>query len=567
MANRHDYIILNKKLDRYFEILMDNLGLEVKLNEVERRRIGFYIFILEQVCNESDIAKIANCVIDSSYNRSIFNRGINDCGVDAIFIDDENHDVKLFNFKYRDSFNPDKTQKLNDSFISVKFINMIIADDRSVFKKYPKDVSDKLEKLASILNKPTEEWRVTLYQVSNEANEVKQVNGELDRLAETYAIDIKPIALPSISEYMTIRPENIDAKVIFDNEAIMSYSEDSKASAKSFIARMKCSDILRITCNSPELRNTLNLEDSSVLQVCKLDFGVLFDNVRGLVRKSKFNENIADSLKNNPKKFFMYNNGITIVSENINAKPLPGNKSVKLELGGIQVVNGGQTLRTIHEFNQKDPENLEKYLYDAEVLVRIFMPDNERDEAHKIAEYTNSQNPIKSIDLKSLALEQIEIERYLDEHNIAYARKTGDTGSKDDKKYIHTVSMEILGKLLKARSGQPEKTTSSIKGIFEEDYQRLFVDDFDITTTPQLIKDYFDIIKTYKELQINGNQLKYFYVIYVKQRRPDFNIDSIVKDLESTLDKYVAENNLTQVKALGSSQFKKHLMQKLNIDN
>lgn len=557
MATIHDYIILNKKLDKYFKVLKDNLGLDISVNGNEKRRIGFYIYILEHVCNETDVTALADLIIDTSFNRIVFERHVDDCGMDAVFIDDDRKVVKLFNFKYRTNFKPGQTQSLNDNFISTKFLNLIISDDETVFSKYPLELKEKLKVLSEIFNRPQDEWKVELYQVSNEANEVRQSNGELDNLASTYAVEVKPLALPSISNFMSIRPDKINASIILDSESVMSYSENNIASAKSFIARMKCSEILRMTSNSKSLRDTLNLEDAKELQESYLDFGVLFDNVRGLVKRSDYNKNIATTLKNDPKKFFMYNNGITLIAEDIKSKPLPGNKSIKLDIIGFQIVNGGQTLRTIHDFNQEDDENLETYLFDAEVLVRMFMPDADLNEAHKIAGFTNSQNPVKPVDLKSLASEQIEIERYLDEHDIAYARKSGDTGPCEDKEYKYTINMETFGKLLKARGGNPEKATSSVKDIFENSYEKLFIDNFVLDESPALIERYFKIIKMYKNKKLKGNQLKYFYMIYLDTFEFGVELSVVIDFLEEVLNKYTKENEVSVVKALGSVSFKK----------
>lgn len=555
--NRNDFVILNKKLEKYARLLENNFAVSLTLSAEERCRLGFYIYVLENVCEESDILNLSDCVIDTAFNRHLFDLDIYDFGIDAIFMDENNFSLKLFNFKYRGSFNPDRTQSLNDNFTSTKFLNFAIQGDKGSYKKLPEKFRRKVEKVHDIFNHPQEEWTVELYQVSNEAKEVKELNDELRLLSEQYAIDIIPLALPTLTEFMSIRPESINSKIILDSQAVMSYSESEKASAKSFIVRMKCSELLRITCDSKELREQVNLEDSVPLRSSYLDFSVLFDNVRGLVKKSKYNENIAKTLKQDPKKFFMYNNGVTLVAHSIDSKELPGRKALKLEINGFQVVNGGQTLRTIHEFNRKDNDNLENYLYDSEVLVRIFMPDSESNEAHKIAEYTNSQNAIKSVDLKSLASEQIEIERFLDEHDIAYARKSGDTGPDEKKDYKYTINMETFGKLLKAMSGQPEKATNGLKEVFEGGYESLFVENFDLNSAPSLIEKYFGIIKTYKEKKLKGNQLKYFYTVYFSSCSDVLDEGKIVELLEESLDKYLISHNATAVKALGSTAFRK----------
>lgn len=555
--NRNDFVILNKKLERYARLLENNFAVSLTLSPQERCRLGFYMYVLEHVCEESDMLSLSECVIDTAFNRYLFDLDICDFGVDAIFIDEDSFTLKLFNFKYRNKYNPDKTQSLNDNFTSTKFLNLAIHGNHKDYKALPGKFRRKIEVVHNIFNHPQEEWTVELYQVSNEAKEVKELNNELRLLSEQYAIDIIPLALPTLTEFMSIRPESINSKIILDSQAVMSYSESEKTSAKSFIVRMKCSELLRITCDSKELREQVNLEDSTPLRNSYLDFSVLFDNVRGLVKKSKYNENIAKTLKQDPKKFFMYNNGVTLVSHSIDSRELPGKKALKLEINGVQVVNGGQTLRTIHEFNRKDGDNLEGYLYDSEVLVRIFMPDSESNEAHKIAEYTNSQNAIKSVDLKSLASEQIEIERFLDEHDIAYARKSGDTGPDEKKDYKYTINMETFGKLLKAMSGQPEKATNGLKEVFEGSYQSLFVDNFDLNAAPSLVEKYFGVIKSYKDKKVKGNQLKYFYVLYFASRSDILHEDKIIDLLEAALDEYLILHKITAVKALGSTAFRK----------
>ncbi|WP_237388241.1 AIPR family protein [Xenorhabdus sp. Sc-CR9] len=484
--------------------------------------------------------------------------------MDAVYIDEEKKCVKLFNFKYRESFNNNKTQSLNDSFISTKFLNLCLSEDKKEFDKYSEKLKCKLKKLNDIFLTPKDVWDVTFYQVSNEANEVKTINSELDHLSSLYKINIKPLALPTISQFMSIRPKDINASMILSKDALMCYSEDSKATAKSYVLRVRCDEIIRITSNDEQLRLDKNIEDISVLANSILEYGVLFDNVRGFVKNSKYNPNISDTIKNNPTKFFMYNNGITIVAKSISATNLPGNRMMRLDINGFQIVNGGQTLRTIHEFNKENADNINNYLCNAEVLLRVFMPDIDSNDIHKIAEYTNSQNSIKSSGLKSLSTEQIDIERYLDEHDIAYIRKSGDTGSDEGKKYKFIIKMETFGQILKAVSGYPEKSTNSMKDIFEKDYNNLFINNFDIKMAPKLITYYYDVIKAYKESGFSGNQIKYFYILYIKYRGVKDSYSHLINKLESCISEYEIED-ISTVRKMGLSKFKEFVNNQFKI--
>lgn len=567
MVTITDFIILNKKLEKYYKLLCDITGYNGsnELPIVKKNRFGFYFYILENVCDIDDgNDDITGAIIDTEFNREFFNETINDFGMDAVYIDDDKKIVNLFNFKYRENFNNDKTQNLNDNFISAKFLNLCLSQNKKDFEKYPEKLKCKLEKLNDIFLCPKDIWDVTLYQVSNEAKEVKSVDSELENLSSIYQIKIKPLALPTISQFMSIRPKDINASMILSKDALTCYSEDSKATAKSYILRVGCDEIIRITSNDEQLRTEKNIEDISKLAHSTLEYGVLFDNVRGFVKNSKYNPNISATIKNNPSKFFMYNNGITIVANSISAANLAGNRSMRLDINGFQIVNGGQTLRAIHEFNKENIDHISNYLCNAEVLLRIFMPDIDSNDIHKIAEYTNSQNSIKPSDLKSLSTEQINIERYLDEHDIAYIRKSGDTGVNEGKEYKHMIKMEVFGQILKAISGYPEKSTNSMKDIFEKDYDNLFINNFDITNAPVVISEYYKIIKKYKDSSFRGNQMKYFYLLYIRSKGINDGYNELIEKLEKCIIDYEVED-ISMVRKMGLLKFKEFVNKEFNI--
>lgn len=250
-----------------------------------------------------------------------------------------------------------------------------------------------------------------------------------------------------------------------------------------------------------------------------IDYSVLFDNVRGLVIKSRYNKGIIHTLKNDPTKFFMFNNGLTLTANDVKAEPVNANKKVRLSIDSLQVLNGGQSLRTIHQFNMEDPKHLEDYLYKSKILVRIFKTSKNHDLNNKIAEYTNSQNSISNVDLKSLRSEQLHIEQYLDHYNIIYSRKTGDTGINVEKSYIHKISMERFGQILLSIQGAPERATNQKKIIFDKYYDEIFLSEkFNIESCPTLITEYFLIKKEYEQLRgiVTPSEQKIFYILYMR---------------------------------------------------
>jgi hypothetical protein len=408
-----------------------------------------------------------------------------------------------------------------------------------------------------------EEWKISLYVVSNEDIEITNKDHHLEQMENVYGLEVIPVGLEQISQFVSLRPTPVNAELIVDNDAIMSFSESSISSSKSYIIRLPLSEIIRITCSDSTLRMNYGIEDLQPLTKVKIDYSVLFDNVRGLVVKSKYNRNISYSLKNDPSKFFMFNNGLTLTANDIKAETVNANKKIRLTIDSLQVLNGGQSLRTIHQFNSEDPKHLEDYLSNSEVLVRVFKTSKDSDLNNKIAEYTNSQNSISNVDLKSLRSEQLHIEQYLNEHNIIYSRKTGDTGMDGTKKYTHKISMERFGQILLSLSGKPERATNQKKAIFDKYYDELFLSNkFSLELCPKMITTYFSIKKEYEKLkgEITVSEQKIFYILYMNSVL-DKTTPELISLLEETIKTYTPTSGkaLSEARKLIQLNFKTYL--------
>lgn len=369
MASLNDYKILNRKCLSYFQILEKELGKKIHLKtDSDKERFGFYLYMIECICNIKDVAEIVDLITDTDFNSKVLNQPINDNGVDAIYLDESTNTINLFNFKFRENFSKGKQQSLNDPVITTKFANAILNEDTSHLEGKLKEKADEILKCL----KSRDTWSLKLYVVSNEDIELDTNKSEIQQLEKTYDLQIIPIGLNKIADFMSKRPERLNASLVVDLDAVMSYSETELTSAKSFILRLNVSELIRITCDNNEFREKHNIENISPLTGVDLEYSLLYDNVRGFLGETKYNKNIVQTLKNEPTKFFMYNNGLTITAENIEATPINANKKIKIVITNFQVVNGGQTLRTIHNFNNKDKDNLNNFLSNSEILIRIF---------------------------------------------------------------------------------------------------------------------------------------------------------------------------------------------------
>lgn len=457
MASLNEYKLVKNKCELYYKMLEKSLNRSVQLKkESDSARFGFYLYILECLTNIKDIGELIERITDTDFNTAVFNDKYNDCGIDAVHIDDENQIISLFNFKYREKYNVNKMQNKNDIFISTKFTAAIINGNSNHLEGKIKKFADEIIQR----NESKNMWSINLYMVTNENKGLDKNDSDIEQLKNIYDLDVISICLEDIVNFMSNRPEPINATLVLDKESVLSYTESSLVSAKSFLIKIPITELIRITCNDKELRNQYNIIDISPLIGENLEYAILFDNVRGFLGETKYNLNIYKTLREEPSKFFMYNNGLTITADDIISEEFNGKKKVRIDINNFQVVNGGQTLRTIHNFNRQSPDNLENYLCDAEILVRVFKTGSNNILTNRIAEYTNSQNAISIIDLKSIATEQTQIEQILDDNKIIYARKIGDTGISKDKEYEYKISLEKFAQILFSLHGNPDKASN-----------------------------------------------------------------------------------------------------------
>ena len=225
----------------------------------------------------------------------------------------------------------------------------------------------------------------------------------------------------------------------------------------------------------------------------------------------------------------------------------------KITFTNFQVVNGGQTLRTLYAFKNKTTN--EETLHKANILVRIFMTGTEKNLTNKIAEYTNSQNAISAVDLKSLNPMQMKIEQILKDKNILYVRKVGDTGESGTE-YEHRISMERFGQLLFSKQGQPHRASNQKKKIFDKYYDQIF-GNYNIEESVSLVEKYLEIIKFYEESSFQANEQKIYYALYLNEKNT--NIDENVRLIEKVLSEYRKEDNISEVRKLIQKGFKDEL--------
>ncbi len=93
-------------------------------------------------------------------------------------------------------------------------------------------------------------------------------------------------------------------------------------------------------------------------------------NVRSFLQaRGKVNRGIRDTILNNPGYFLAYNNGISITVEELDTVKNSDGSEVIRSLRGLQIVNGGQTVASIHRAKNRDRTDLGPIMVQAKITV------------------------------------------------------------------------------------------------------------------------------------------------------------------------------------------------------
>lgn len=163
----------------------------------------------------------------------------------------------------------------------------------------------------------------------------------------------------------------------------------------------------------------------AVMEIYKLmkQYGdsLLEKNIRRYLGKNAVNTGIIKTLLNVQKNqnFFFYNNGVTLVCEKMSYNALQAQNWI-VKMDGLQIINGGQTCKTIFQTIEEHPEIDYSSVF---VLVRIYEVSDDENIVQDITYATNSQNPVDLRDLKSNDEKQILLETGSKELGYVYKRK------------------------------------------------------------------------------------------------------------------------------------------------
>lgn len=309
--------------------------------------------------------------------------GGNELGIDVLIRVGTN--VHIIQTKYV-GFNSTLQREKIDDFQSV----LVRLDNPELLKKINKRLRELLEEIEWKTDN-FHFWFVTNVNITNQA------------LAATSSQIVIPERMKKEHDLSNDRINftYIDQKAIYEYLAFSAVEERKQGidTVEIYAAKQSGkgrSSIIEISENSYNSA-ILIIESEQIAKYCRGTENKtrLFDfNIRNYLGESKKNKNILDTAKNEPEKFFLFNNGLSAVCE----KMAVDHKGSSIKADRFSVINGAQTARTLAKLKESGD------FIQPKVMLRITEIPNHKDRndfLRRVVRFNNTQNEIKTSDFRS----------------------------------------------------------------------------------------------------------------------------------------------------------------------
>jgi AIPR protein len=362
-----------------------------------------------------------------------------DGGIDAYYVDKENHTIYFIQAKYRATDQNFSTKLITVNELLAMDISRILGGEASdeLGNTYNEQIQGMQSRIAAIDDIGRYDYKVVI--LANAPNlapaKIKQLTGGVP----TTIIDNEQIYLDLVLPVIAgtyFKKKDLTIALDLSNK-----NAGAKISYEVHTTHYDC-EITVVFVPIIEIAQIMYRYKNSILlfnprSYLELEGHIVNDAIRETVLGTPTNE------------FALLNNGITILSDEtyINEKIGQRNKA-QLTLRNPQIINGGQTAYTLSRIREETPEtNLEATFKGKEVLLKVITliadPKEVDTEHHrmdlidKISTATNRQTPVITADKFSNNQDHVKIQRVLfDRYGILYERKRGEFADGLHKGYI-----------------------------------------------------------------------------------------------------------------------------------
>jgi hypothetical protein len=424
--------------------------------------------------------KVRFGLLEFGEREPFFTEGGNDGGIDAYYIDREAKTIFVVQSKFR-------TNKKNFEAkeIELKEIFKIQIDRISEGEtkdedgnKYNDKIQAMLKKIQAIPDTANYKWQVVLL-----ANLKKIKQSDLERYTggfETEVFDFERTYQKLVFPVVNGTFYNVADLFI---TLQLTNKERNKSTIKYPVKTERAScEIDMIFVPTIEIGKVLHKYKNSMLNYNPRNY---LDLKKNPVNK-EIESTITDKTSN---EFALFNNGITILSDETKITPKTGKKGIgQLYIKKPQIINGGQTAFTLSRIYEDFVASGKRpnVFQDKEVMLKVItVPPGKVDEAEKlllieaISKATNQQTTVTEADRRSNDKAQIELQiNMFSTFGYFYERKRGEFLDGLKWKYIDRskiIDRQIALRICCAQKGlASEARRQSAKKFFEKaEFQKL----------------------------------------------------------------------------------------------
>ena len=405
--------IIDQRITKIIEDYPDFFNDERTIRDPGRKTSRAFLMLGMASYLDIDLNDAYNCVTDNG----------NDVGIDGVFIGnvtDIDFNVVLFQSKYH---------------IGKKMNNDANFEENAIVKV--------LQALNTILD----------MHARNTFNEKLKI-----KIAEIHSLSYNDGLIPQIKcvmlsngiKWTTIAQQKIDNYIsntvntefdFFNHDDILNYIQSSKSIKTDLRLSGKA-----MAENLPNFKRVL-VGKINVVEIASLfsEHGdnLLERNIRKYLglNKNRINNSIKETLLGDKKEnFYLYNNGITMVCSKFRENGYANDWILKVE--GLQIINGGQTCKTIQQTINEHP-NVD--YSNAYALLRLYEIDTEDEQViTDITISTNSQSPVDLRDLKANDVLQKQLETSIKDLGFVYRRKRDNIFQQSPNTISSSVAAEAV---------------------------------------------------------------------------------------------------------------------------
>lgn len=422
--------------------------------------------------------KVLFGVLDFDERERQITDGPHDGGIDGYYIDEDRKQIYLIQSKFRTTEKNFENKEISLEEILKMDVNRILEGEKLDENGEPYNGKiTQLQRDVSILSDVARySYKVVL--IANLANishaKLRQLMGGFSVEVFDFEKSYERLVFPVISgTYFTASDISIPIDL----------SNKNAGSKISYTVKTKISDceITVLFVPTVEIAKIMNKYKNSILKYnprsyLDLEGRSVNDSIRETILNTKTNE------------FALYNNGITMLSDETHINEKIGQKNkAQLRVKNPQIINGGQTSYTLSRiYSEHQSTNPEEVFQDKEVLLKVItLIDNNSHEnkvklIDEISNATNKQTPVINADrFANEVLHQNLQKKVFDRYGLLYERKRGEFSDGLKNGYVDSASLIERNQFLRILYSANGKINKGFqKKLFQKnDFPDLDVDD------------------------------------------------------------------------------------------